>query len=137
MTTPITPEHVAALLAARTRGHWLVVSDELQQLSVYSDCEPSPLLIADTLTEGDAALIAAAPDIARAYVEQTFELERLYEEIAARASYPSLREERDALRAEVAALRAAAHQRYAIGAEPMSEDLNSGAPIIGNRLKLK
>jgi hypothetical protein len=45
--------------------------------------------------------------------------------------------ENSELRAEVATLRAAAHQRYAIGAEPMSEDLNSGAPIIGNRLKLK
>jgi hypothetical protein len=124
MTAPITPEHVAALLADAIRGHWLVIDeDECADVCVMCDREPSPVLVAASVARTDAALIAAAPGIARAYIELAGTASGVADEVlrmvhafgdAGRKDavrdlaqrVAAIERERDALRAEVERLRA-------------------------------
>jgi len=77
----LTPDKAQALLAGATTGTWRLCPDTefdapAQQI-VASGLDVATLWGGYLKGDGDAALIAAAPDLARAYIAQAAELTRL------------------------------------------------------------
>lgn len=87
--TPITPERVRELLAAATPGPWVAeYSGEQGNCVIPHDAQSTREAVCVTRLyhqAGDAELIAAAPDIAAAYLAKYEELDRLTRELDERS----------------------------------------------------
>lgn len=83
MNAPITAESVKALLAGAGSCNWRV--DKELGAPLFFVCDENGLEAATARNQdyGTTALIAAAPDIATAYLEQAEEVERLRAGLAA------------------------------------------------------
>lgn len=77
----ITADQAKTLIGSATRGPWTAEDSTVKDCHGWSIFVDEENRTAATATPGDAALAAAAPDLARTVIDQATEIERLKSEL--------------------------------------------------------